>query len=89
MVLKLFGALDIVAAVVLVVLKFYPVGTVAWVFVGYLALKSVIFLKSLASIADFICAVFIALAALGHWYTISWIIVIWLVQKGILSFFGE
>jgi hypothetical protein len=88
MFLKIFGILDLIAGVILILLKFNLVSyTIAWIFIIYLILKGLIFIKSIASILDIVSSVFMILAVYGFYNVITWIFVLWLIQKGFFSFF--
>lgn len=84
MVVKLFGLLDIIAGIILVYLSFNN-SSLASFFVIYLLLKGLLFYGGFASIMDILAGIFIGLAAMGNFYSLSWLFVIWLIQKGILS----
>ena len=85
MLVKLFGAMDIIAGIILVYLSFVSHSSVAFFFVAYLILKGLLFFCGLVSIMDITSGIVIGLAATGNFYAISWIFVLWLIQKGLLS----
>ena len=84
MLLKLFGILDLLSALVLIFLKFDLGISLAWFCVIYLFVKSIIFL-SWISILDMFSAVIIVLFIMGWSGTLTWIIFIYLLQKAIFS----
>jgi hypothetical protein len=85
--LFILGILDILAGVTLVILKF-KVFSLAWFFVAYLILKALIFFNPFGSLMDVISAILIVLAIFQIHNFITWLFVLWLLQKGVLSFFS-
>lgn len=83
--LKLLGFLDLVAAGVLIILRFITLDFFAWGIVILLIIKSLLFIKSYASIVDLIGSLFFILAILGHYYMLTWIFVVWFLQKAFVS----
>jgi len=85
MLLKIFGLLDIVAGLS-IILAYLEKGQV---FVLFLALiifiKGIIFLWNWNSIVDVIAAVLMGIAAFGFFYAFTWLAMLWLFQKGIFS----
>jgi len=81
----LFGLLDILSAIVLVVL-YYKVFGFAVIFAIYLMVKMFIFFD-LVSFIDFLAGVSIILAIFGFQTIALWIFAIWLLQKGAFSLF--
>jgi len=86
MLVLLLGIMDILAGLSLAILKF-KVFNLAWFFVGYLILKAIIFFNPFGSLMDVLSAIFIALAMFQIYNFLTWLFVLWLIQKGILSFF--
>lgn len=83
--LKFLGLLDILSAVVILILKFGFFVDFGLLLAIFLALKSIIFIKDVASIIDLITAVFFFLAAIGYYFSFTWIFAVWLLQKGLFS----
>lgn len=84
MLLKLFGILDLLSALILIFLKFDFGMGIAWFCVIYLFVKSIIFL-SWISILDIVSAVVIILSIIGWSGIITWVVFFYLLQKAILS----
>jgi len=59
---------------------------VVWFFVLYLVAKSLPYLRSIASIIDIVVAIVFVFAILGYVNVFTYIGVLWLLQKGIISF---
>lgn len=87
MLLKILGALDILVALVLFLLKYGMPNWAAWAAVVYVCAKAFLAIKSIASIGDIIGAALIVLAIFGHFNILTYIAVIWFLQKGVASFF--
>ena len=88
MIVLILGLLDILAGLSIFSLGFTWGPAVVAFFAFYLLIKSLPSLKSIASIADLCVAVIFIAAILGYANGIlSAISAIWLIQKGILSFF--
>jgi hypothetical protein len=85
--LKALGILDFLAGISLVFLKFGLLENIALILGIYLIVKSIIFIKSLASIFDLISGILIVLAAHGMFFPFTWLVAVWLLQKGIFSLF--
>ncbi len=88
MIIKVLGAADFLTGMVLIALHFDVIGKrIALIFAAYLLLKAFAFVKDFASIFDIAAAIYIVLLmfGIGHvFFTV--IFVIYLVQKGIVSF---
>lgn len=86
MIIYLFGLLDILAGISLLLLKF-NVDFYGLIFASYLVVKGIIFLRYLVSIADIIAGLtFFYAIYTGHFNIVSYIVIIWLIQKGVFSF---
>ena len=85
MIVQLFGLLDIIAALSVVLLKFDIFIWLSLVLGIYLIIKSLIFIKSLASWIDLICGIVIIISYIGFFSILSWIVALWLAQKGLFS----
>ena len=83
----LLGLLDIIAGLALLSLSFTDFfASLALVLAIYLLIKSLVFLKTFASIVDIIVVIFFFLAFADIYNIMTYLSVIWLLQKGILSF---
>jgi hypothetical protein len=84
----LLGILDIFAGLSIFSLLFFSWGPMLVCCTSlYLIAKSLPFIKSFASIVDIIVAVIFIAAILGHSSIITYLGSVWLLQKGIASFF--
>lgn len=86
MLLKILGMFDIISAAILFLLKYGVWEWVAWVCVVYIVAKSVFCIKSMASIGDLAAAGLFVAAIFGYYNILTYIAVLWLLQKGIVSF---
>lgn len=85
MIIKLFGVLDMISALLLILLK-YDIGvTFAYFFAGYLILKGLLFFGGINTLFDFAAGVLLILAAQGIYSLFYWIVIIWLFQKSLIS----
>lgn len=88
MVLKLLGLMDILSITALLLFKY---GLISQKFLIiamiYLIIKAVIFFKDFASLIDFGVAIVFALALFGIYNVLTWIAVLWILQKAVLSLF--
>ncbi|MFH1455877.1 MAG: hypothetical protein ABIF40_02920 [archaeon] len=84
----ILGAIDILAGLSLLLLKFGLFEPFAWVMLILLTIKSLPFITSFASIVDLLAAAFILLAIFGTFNAISVLAILWLLQKGLFSFFA-
>ncbi len=88
MIVFILGILDILAGLSIFTLKFSWGPMLIGFFSMYLIIKSLPFLKSIASILDICAAGIFIFALMGYAYTaLSVIAALWLIQKGIISFF--
>tara|TARA_Y100000034_G_scaffold118928_1_gene160176 strand:- start:2107 stop:2379 length:273 start_codon:yes stop_codon:yes gene_type:complete len=86
--LFVFGLLDIVSALVLVLLKFGLLGKLGFIIGIYLVIKGLFFLvmKDWLSILDVFSGLFIFYVLLfGSFPLIGWVFFVWLLQKGVVS----
>jgi hypothetical protein len=83
--MKFFGILDILAGLVIILLKFGFLQNVGLLLAVYLGMKGLFFINNLASIVDFVTAVFLLLAAVDIYFSFTWLFSLWLFQKGIFS----
>jgi len=87
MIVILLGILDIFAGLSIFTLHFTWGPALISFFIAYLTIKSLPFIKSIASIIDILVAGIFIFALLG--YTIQLLNILgalWLIQKGIVSF---
>ena len=82
---KLFGILDFITGIVLILTKFNIAIALAAILAIYLIVKGSLFLPDLVSILDIIAGVFMILAIFGFFNVLTWIFVVWLIQKGLFS----
>lgn len=86
--LFILGILDILAGVTLFSLKFSSFFLpIAFLFGVYLIIKSLIFFKTFASVVDILVGIIIILATLGEYNILTYLSIVWLLQKGLLSLF--
>lgn len=86
MLLKIMGVLDLVVALTLFLLKYGMWEWFAWACIVYIALKSFLAIRSIASIGDIIAALIMVLAIFGHFNILTYLAVLWFLQKGVASF---
>lgn len=89
MILKLMGLMDILSVLILLLFK-YGIISQKFVIIAtiYLAIKGIIFFRNVVSLADFGVAVIFVLALFGVYNVLTWIAMIWILQKAILSLFS-
>jgi len=89
MILKLMGLMDIISIAVLLLFKY---GLISKMFlitvVIYLAIKGIVFFRNIVSLADFGVAIIFVLALFGIYNVLTWIAIVWILQKAILSLFS-
>ncbi len=85
MILKIFGLLDMFAAIVLLLLKFNMGIGIAWFFAIYLIIKSLLLFNAIPSILDLLSAIIIILAIYSFYGIFSYLAILWLLQKGFFS----
>lgn len=85
MIVKLYGTVDILAGVILLLMKLGLVKPLGFVFAAALVFKSMAYLKDIASIVDILAAGCLVLASLGYYHFIFYIFSLWLMQKGVSS----
>ncbi|MEK6941015.1 MAG: hypothetical protein AABW49_03895 [Nanoarchaeota archaeon] len=84
MLLKLLGAIDLMTGISVVLVKF-DINIFATLFLVIFAIKSVIFITNPASWIDIIALIIFVLVIFGVFNIITWLAVIWVLQKGIVS----
>ena len=88
MLVKIFGILDLLSAISLLLLKVDVGKSIGLFFGGYLILKSIPFLFTLdfASFLDFFAGIFFFVVIFFNFYPLLGLtFVIWLFQKGLFS----
>jgi hypothetical protein len=85
MIIYLLGILDILAGLSLFSLRFEVGYFIAALFTVYLFLKSLVFIKNWASYIDLIVVVLFIIALVGNFNFLTYIGVLWLLQKGAFS----
>ncbi len=85
MIVKLFGLIDLFAALIFILVQ-WDIG-IKWAIIMaiYLIVKSIIFIADIASIIDLITGIYLVLVILGVHSAFSAIFIIWLLQKGFFS----
>lgn len=88
MLIKILGILDILSAATLLLLR-WDMGHILGIILGiYLLAKSMYFLTDVSSIVDIGAGIFLILAAIGFYHVITYIFILWLLQKGVSSLFA-
>ncbi|MBS3156087.1 hypothetical protein J4413_02535 [Candidatus Woesearchaeota archaeon] len=89
MISKIFGLIDLIAAVLLLLAGFDIVFTGLFVlFLLILLGKSLIFITSWASWVDLVAVLMMALVLIDIYSFLNVLVVLWLLQKGIISLFS-
>jgi len=85
MIVKLFGLMDLFAALIFILAQ-WNIG-IKWgvILAIYLIVKSIIFIADIASIIDLITGIYLVLVILNIHSAFSAIFIIWLLQKGFFS----
>ena len=81
------GLADVLAAASLMLLRWNLVKPLAYVCLAYLVIKSFRYFKDFASTLDLLAAITIGAALMGYYGIFSYIMVLWLLQKGVRSLF--
>lgn len=85
MLIKLFGLLDLGAAILLILLKYHVGEFLAYFFAGYLLVKGLLFFGGINTLFDFAGGILLILAAQGIYSLFYWIVILWLFQKAFFS----
>lgn len=89
MILKFLGLMDLLSITSLLLFKY---GVIPQIFliiaVIYLMAKGVLFFRNIASLLDFGVAIIFILALFQIYNVLTWVAIIWVLQKAILSLFG-
>jgi len=83
--LKLFGIMDMLAWISLILFQFGWYKNLLLIFAIYLIIKGLLFLPGLASIMDISIGVFFMIAFFGTFSIFTWILFMFLIQKSVLS----
>ena len=87
MIVKLFGLIDLLGAVIFILLQ-WGIGVKIGIFIAaYLIIKSLIFMRDPASWIDLIAGVYLLLVLFNIHSAFSVIFIIWLGQKAFFSLF--
>ena len=85
--LKLLGFIDLLAAIAVIVVQLGFLGpNILYFFAAYLALKGLMFIKSLSSWLDIASAAYILLMIFGLKFVLAYFVAIYLFQKAVFSF---
>ena len=85
MMLLLLGILDLISGIALFILSF-KIFALAWLFAKYLIAKFLIFMN-FVSFIDLVSGILMVAAIYGFYPVVTWLAVIWLLQKGLFSVF--
>lgn len=77
--------MDLLSAILLILLKYHIGETLAYFFAGYLILKGLLFFGGVNTLFDLTGGVLLILAAQGIYSLLYWIVILWLIQKSLLS----
>lgn len=88
MLVRLLGFMDLVAGMVLFLMKFQVAESWGVVIGLFLLAKALVFITDVVSVMDLLAAIVLLLASQGYYYFFTWIFVLWLLQKGFFSFFS-
>ena len=87
MIVYLLGILDLLAGMSLLLLKF-DINFFPLFFASLLVIKGMAFIKNIASIVDLTCGLFFFYTLYsGSFLILMYLAAMWLIQKGIFSFF--
>ncbi|NQU78174.1 hypothetical protein HQ545_00225 [Candidatus Woesearchaeota archaeon] len=87
MVIKLLGAADLLAAIVVILLHYdFLIGwRIGIFFASYLILKGWLLREDINSVMDILCGIYIVILVFGFSTFVSWIIAAYLFQKAVFS----
>ncbi len=87
--LKLMGLMDLLSVASLLLFKYGIISqTFLIIAVVYLMVKGIIFFRNIVSLIDFGVAVIFILALFGIYNVLTWIALVWITQKAVLSLFS-
>ncbi len=81
----MFGLLDLVAAIMMLLVRWNIGKTLGLIMALYVVVKSLVFIKDMASVVDLLAGIFFVLALFDYYNIITYILVLWLLQKGVVS----
>ena len=86
MIIKILGFMDLLTAVlaVFVHIGFLP-GGILKLFIAYLLLKGIIFVRSFSSILDIVCAIYLIMMVFGFKSFFIYLVALYLFQKAVVS----
>ncbi len=89
MIIKLLGLMDMFSVASLLLFKYGIVSQkILVIAIIYLMIKGIIFFRNIVSLLDFGIAVIFVLALFQIYNVLTWIAIIWILQKAVLSLFG-
>ncbi|MDD5253699.1 MAG: hypothetical protein PHG05_01165 [Candidatus Nanoarchaeia archaeon] len=89
MLVKLFGAFDILSAVLLLLIKTDSIpARMAWAAAIYLIFKAFMFFPDFGSTVDGLVGIVVIFAIFGIFGWISYLAFAWLIIKGVISIFS-
>lgn len=88
MIVRLLGFMDLLAGITLFFMKFQIAESLGLVLGLFLLAKALAFITDVVSVMDLLAAIALLFASQGHYSFITWIFVLWLLQKGFFSFFS-
>jgi len=86
MIVKLFGILDLVSAIVLFGLQFNLLESLAIPVIVYLLAKGIMFIKDPLSIIEIVIALFIIVLLMGVKTHLTYLFIVYLLYKALISF---
>ena len=89
MLLKIFGLLDLLGGIFLI-LSYFDIGKpFVSLLAFFLLIKGIIYLWDFNSILDVFSSVIMFFSILGHTSFLIWLVALWLLQKGFFSLLSE
>lgn len=89
MIIRLLGLTDLLSVACLLLFRYGIVSrTFLIVAVIYLMAKGILFFKNIVSLIDFGVAIIFVLALFHVYNVLTWIAVVWILQKAVFSLFG-
>ena len=86
MIIYALGLLDLLAGISLILLKF-KIDFLGVFFALYLIIKGVVFFRNIVSLIDLASGIVFFIALYGYYNIAMYVAAIWILQKGIISFF--
>ena len=86
MIVKLLGLIDLLAAVIAVFVHigFLP-ASFLYIFIVYLIIKGILFIKSFSSIGDLLCGIYLLAMYFGFRSFLVYLVALFLFQKAVFS----